>query len=79
MQLSACWPREQEANEGRTDEDDGRRELVSHAEQLAHKLRPVAQVLLNQLRAHHCGVRIARQPARPHFLNAELRTSQKGG
>jgi hypothetical protein len=24
-------------------------------------------------------VRIARQPARPHFLNAELRTSQKGG
>ena len=35
----------------RTDEHDGRRELVGDAEQLAHQLGPVAQVLLDELAA----------------------------
>jgi hypothetical protein len=39
----------QASDRSRTNEDDGGRKLVSNAEQLAHKLRTVAQVLLNQL------------------------------
>ena len=39
----------------RTDEHDGGRLLVGHAEQLAHELGPVSQVLLDQLGAHLCG------------------------
>ncbi|GIX62960.1 uncharacterized protein BcabD6B2_23950 [Babesia caballi] len=35
------------------DEDDGRGVLLSDPEHLAHQLRPLAQVLLDQLRAHN--------------------------
>mmetsp|Transcript_4964 Transcript_4964/g.16607 ORF Transcript_4964/g.16607 Transcript_4964/m.16607 type:complete len:323 (-) Transcript_4964:459-1427(-) len=34
-------------------EDDGRRVLVGHPEQLAHELGPVSEVLLDELRAGH--------------------------
>lgn len=34
-----------------TDEDDGGCLLVCHAEELAHQLGPIAQVLLDELRA----------------------------
>lgn len=35
------------------DEDDGRGMVLGHAEQLAHELWAVSEVLLNQLGAHH--------------------------
>lgn len=35
------------------DEDDGGRVLLGHPEQLSDQLGPVAQVLLDQLGAHH--------------------------
>jgi hypothetical protein len=39
----------------RTDEDDGGRQLVGDAEELANQLGAVAQVLLDELGAHDCG------------------------
>ena len=43
---------EVESREKRTYEDDRRSQLICNSEQLTHKLRPVAQVFLNQLRPH---------------------------
>lgn len=61
---------------GRTDEDDGRGQVVGDAEQLAHQLRPVAEVLLDQLRPHNCG---PQRRARSNHAGMRQPLGERGG